>query len=81
MQVHGALGTTNEMPFFQMIHGAAVLGLADGPSEVHKITVARQVLRDYKATDGMWPTEWIPGKIDDAKARYAQYLDLEVGNL
>ncbi len=81
MQVHGALGTTNEMPFFGMIHGAGVMGLADGPTEVHKITVARQVLRDYKATDGMWPTEWIPGKIDAAKAQYADLLELEVGNL
>ena len=49
MQVHGALGTTNEMPFFRMIHGAGVMGLADGPTEVHKVTVARQVLRDYRA--------------------------------
>jgi acyl-CoA dehydrogenase len=81
MQVHGALGTTNEMPFFQMIHGAGVMGLADGPTEVHKVTVARQVLREYKATDGMWPTEWIPGKIDAAKAKFAEYLDHEVGNL
>ena len=40
-------GTTNEMPFFGMIHGAGVMGLADGPTEVHKVTVARQVLRDY----------------------------------
>ena len=81
MQVHGALGTTNEMPFFQMIHGSAVMGLADGPTEVHKVTVARQVLRDYKATDGMWPTEWIPGKIEAAKEKYAELLELEVGNL
>jgi len=81
MQVHGALGTTNEMPFFMMIHGAGVMGLADGPTEVHKITVARQVLRDYRGTDGMWPTEWIPGRIDDARAKFAQYLELEVGNL
>jgi acyl-CoA dehydrogenase len=81
MQVHGALGTTNEMPFFQMIHGAGVMGLADGPTEVHKVTVARQVLREYKATDGMWPTEWIPGKIEAAKAKFGALLDLEVGNL
>ena len=62
MQVHGALGTTNEMPFFGMIHGAAVMGLADGPTEVHKVTVARQVLRDYRAerrplADGVDPEE------------------------
>jgi acyl-CoA dehydrogenase len=81
MQVHGALGTTNEMPFFNMIHGAGVMGLADGPTEVHKVTVARQILRDYRGTDGMWPTEWIPGKLDAAKEKYAEYLDHEVGNL
>jgi acyl-CoA dehydrogenase len=81
MQVHGALGTTNEMPFFPMIHGAAVMGLADGPTEVHKLTVARQVLRGYRGTDEMFPTEWIPGKIEAAKAKFATYLELEVGNL
>jgi acyl-CoA dehydrogenase len=81
MQVHGALGTTNEMPFFMMIHGAGVMGLADGPTEVHKVTVARQVLRDYRPTTDTWPTEWIPGKLEAAKTKYAQYLELEVGNL
>ncbi|HEY6532171.1 MAG TPA: acyl-CoA dehydrogenase family protein [Acidimicrobiales bacterium] len=81
MQVHGALGTTNEMPFFQMIHGAGVMGLADGPTEVHKMTVARQVLRDYRGTDEMFPTEWIPGRIEAAREKYADVLELEVGNL
>jgi acyl-CoA dehydrogenase len=81
MQVHGALGVTNEMPFFRMIHGAAVMGLADGPTEVHKITVARQVLRDHEPSDDLWPTEWIPRKREAAMAKYAEYLDHEVGNL
>jgi acyl-CoA dehydrogenase len=81
MQVHGALGTTNEMPFFGMIHGAGVMGLADGPTEVHKVTVARQVLRDYRPAAGMWPSAWIPGKIEDAQAKYGHLLELEVGNL
>jgi acyl-CoA dehydrogenase len=81
MQVHGALGTTNEMPFFGMIHAAGVMGLADGPTEVHKVTVARQVLRDYSGTDGMWPTGWIPGKQEEARAKFAELLELEVGNL
>jgi acyl-CoA dehydrogenase len=81
MQVHGALGTTNEMPFFGMIHGAGIMGLADGPTEVHKVTVARQVLRDHRPAEGMWPTGWIPARIEEAKAKYAHLLDLEVGNL
>jgi acyl-CoA dehydrogenase len=81
MQVHGALGVTNEMPFFTYIHGAAMMGLADGPTEVHKITVARQLLRDYKASDDIWPTEYIPKKLDAARAKFAEYLEHEVGNL
>jgi acyl-CoA dehydrogenase len=81
MQVHGALGTTNEMPFFTMIHGAGVMGLADGPTEVHKATVARQVLRNYEASDDVWPTEWIPRKQASAREKFAEYLEHEVGNL
>jgi acyl-CoA dehydrogenase len=81
MQVHGALGTSNEMPFFQMIHGAAVMGMADGPTEVHKVTVARQLLRDYRPSDDLWPSEHIPKKLDAARAKFAEYLEHEVGNL
>jgi acyl-CoA dehydrogenase len=81
MQVHGALGVTNDMPFFRMILGAGVMGLADGPTEVHKVTVARQVLRDYRPSDDLWPTRYIPTLRDDARAKFADYLDLEVGNL
>ncbi|MEO3760183.1 acyl-CoA dehydrogenase family protein [Mycobacterium sp. B14F4] len=81
MQVHGALGVTNEMPLFKMVHGAAVMGLVDGPTEVHKTTVAKQVLRGYTPTEDMWPSEWLPGKREAACAKFAEYLDLEVGNL
>ena len=31
IQVHGALGVSNEMPFHMMLLGASVMGLADGP--------------------------------------------------
>ena len=57
------------------------MGLVDGPTEVHKTTVARQVLRDYKPSDDMWPTEWIPRKQDAARVKFAEHLDHEVGNL
>ena len=81
LQVHGALGVSNEMPFHQMMLGASVLGLADGPTEVHKVTVARQVLRDYRPSDDLWPSEHLPKKLAAARAKYAAYLDHEVGNL
>ena len=80
LQVHGALGVSNEMPFHSMLLGASVLALADGPTEVHKVTVARQVLRDYKPSDDPWPTEHLPRKLAAARARFAAYLEHEVGN-
>ena len=74
-------GLGNEVPFFMMIHGAGVMGLADGPTEVHKMTVAKQVLRDYRPSDDLWPTEWIPGRIEAAKQKFGDLLEHEVGNL
>jgi len=81
MQVHGALGVSDEMPFFGMVLAAGVLGLADGPTEVHKVTVARQVLRNYRASDDMWPTRHLPKLRAEAREKYAEYLEHEVGNL
>jgi len=81
MQVHGALGVSNEMPFFSMVLAAGVMGLADGPTEVHKVTVARQVLRNYRPSDDLWPTQHLPKLREAAHAKLAEYLEHEVGNL
>jgi len=78
--VHGALGISNEMPFHSMLVGASVMGLADGPTEVHKVTVARQVLRDHQATDDLWPTQHLPKRRDAAREKFAAILEHEVGN-
>jgi acyl-CoA dehydrogenase len=81
MQIHGALGVSNEMPFHAMLIGASVMGLADGPTEVHKVTVARQVLRDYEPVDDLWPSQHIPKRKAEAEAKLAALLEHEVGNL
>src|SRR4051794_4085410 len=44
LQVHGSLGASNEMPFADLLVESFHMGLADGPTEVHKVTLARQVL-------------------------------------
>jgi acyl-CoA dehydrogenase len=79
MQVHGALGVSNEMPFQRMVMAAAVLGLADGPTEVHKVTVAKQVLRDYKPSDDIWPTQHLPKLRAAARDKYAAFLADDLG--
>jgi acyl-CoA dehydrogenase len=81
LQVHGALGTSNEMPFHQMVMGSYVMGIADGPTEVHKVTVAKQVLRDYQPVDDIWPSQHIPKRLAAAKEKYAEFLENGVGNL
>ncbi len=81
LHIHGALGISNEMPFSKMMVDAEVMGLADGPTEVHKVTVARQILRDYKGTDGLFPTGHLPTRRAAARERYADVLELEVGNV
>ncbi|MGO8870358.1 MAG: acyl-CoA dehydrogenase family protein [Acidimicrobiales bacterium] len=81
IQIHGALGVSNEMPFHSMLIGASVMGLADGPTEVHKVTVARQVLRDHSATDDLWPTQHLPKRRDAAREKFAALLEHEVGSL
>lgn len=80
IQVHGALATTNELPLNEMFSGSTILGLADGPTEVHRTTVARALLKKGRPAEGIWPTEWLPNRQALAREKYAEYLEHEIGN-
>ncbi len=80
IQVHGALGVSNELPLGGYWMMVPVMGLVDGPSEVHRVTVARQVLKRYTAAPGAWPTEHLPEKLAAARSKFAEYLEHEVAN-
>ena len=71
MQVHGALGTSNEMPFFEHDPRRRRHGPGRWPDRGAQGHRGPPGLRDYKGTEGMWPTEWIPGKQEAAKAKFA----------
>jgi acyl-CoA dehydrogenase len=81
LQVHGALGCSNEMPLVDLWMAVPVMGIADGPTEVHKVTVAKAVLAQHKPYDGMWPNDFLPERVAAARQRFARYLDRETGNL
>jgi alkylation response protein AidB-like acyl-CoA dehydrogenase len=49
IQVHGALGVTSDLPLERMYREARYARLYDGPDEVHRMSVARQILRDPDA--------------------------------
>ncbi|TDI88799.1 MAG: acyl-CoA dehydrogenase [Gammaproteobacteria bacterium] len=81
LHLHGSLGISNEMPFTGMLLGSYVMGLADGPTEVHKVTVARQVLGEYTPTNDLFPDYHLPRRRDAALAKFADLIDLEIGQL
>ncbi|MBW2281026.1 MAG: acyl-CoA dehydrogenase family protein [Deltaproteobacteria bacterium] len=49
IQVWGAAGVSGDLPLAGMYQGARTLRLADGPDEVHKILIAKNVLKRYHA--------------------------------
>ncbi len=53
IQVWGAAGVSSDLPLAAMYLGSRTLRLADGPDEVHRILVAKQVLRRYES-GGSW---------------------------
>jgi acyl-CoA dehydrogenase len=71
LHILGSLGTTDLTPLQAMYAGAPTMGLADGADEVHKATVARRVLRDYRPQEHpYWPSEYIPAKREAAWAKF-----------
>ncbi|HUN57216.1 MAG TPA: acyl-CoA dehydrogenase family protein [Candidatus Binataceae bacterium] len=78
LQIHGSLGVTTEMPFVEQVMESFVMGLADGPTEVHKVTLARQILRDYKGTKTLFPSGHIPALREAAIKKYADVIEFAV---
>ena len=81
MHLHGALGVSNEMPFVKMMVAAESLGIADGPTEVHKLTVARRTLKQYEPVDTLFPSAHIPTRRAEAQAHLAERLEREAAEL
>ncbi len=78
LQVHGSLGLSTEMPFAAGVLDSFHMGLADGPTEVHKVTVARQVLGRYQGTEELFPDYHLVRRREQALAKYADLIELEV---
>jgi len=74
IQIHGSYGLSNETPLASMWHDLLAMGMADGPTEVHKGTVAKLLLKDAPTYEGLFPPEHIPSKLEEARKKYAHLL-------
>jgi len=52
IQVWGAAGVSGDLPLAGMYQGARTLRLADGPDEVHRILIAKNILKHYHGGEG-----------------------------
>ena len=74
LHLHGSLGCSDETPLATMWANIPELGVVDGPTEVHKIAVAKAVLRDYAPVDTLFPSYHTPTLREAAMAKYGHYL-------
>ena len=81
LHLHGSLGMSNDTPLMGMWAMVPEMGIVDGPTEVHKVTVARQILRERSAAAGLFPDYYYPDAVEQAREKIAKVLEMEVGNL
>jgi acyl-CoA dehydrogenase len=78
IQIHGSLGYSSDLPLESMYRHARAARIYDGPDEVHKVTVARQILKGHRAAEV--PTEHIPTRREDAHRKFADVLETLTAN-
>jgi acyl-CoA dehydrogenase len=72
IQTHGAYGLTDDSPLSHWYRHERAARIYDGPDEVHKVTVARQVLKRYRSADV--PSEHVPTRARAAREKFADLL-------
>jgi acyl-CoA dehydrogenase len=80
IQAHGSLGYSTDLPLEQMYRFARAARIYDGPDEVHRQTVARQILNGYSAPADGIPSEHLPTRREQARERFSYLLEAVTAN-
>ncbi len=80
LQAHGALGYSTDLPLEAMYRHARAARIYDGPDEVHRASVARQVLRGYDPPPDGVPSEHVPTRREAARRQFAELLEAITAN-
>jgi acyl-CoA dehydrogenase len=80
LQAHGSLGYSTDLPLEAMYRFARAARIYDGPDEVHRSSVARQILRGYEAPEDGVPSEHVPTRREAARRQFAELLSAATSN-
>jgi acyl-CoA dehydrogenase len=74
LQVHGSLGISTELPLGKWVLESFHMGIADGATELHKIQVAKQLVRDVEPAPDLFPSQHALRLDAAAREKYADVL-------
>src|SRR5690242_1943362 len=80
LQIQGALGCSTDMPLEAMYRYARAARFYDGPDEVHRQSVARQILRGYEPPPDEVPSEHVPTRREASRRKFADLLEAVTAN-
>ncbi|MFT7129751.1 MAG: acyl-CoA dehydrogenase [Gammaproteobacteria bacterium] len=75
IHLHGALGMSNETPLGDMWMSAPQMGIMDGTTEAHKSNLSKLLLRNYEASDDIFPTYHLPKLIAKAQEKFDKIIN------
>jgi acyl-CoA dehydrogenase len=73
--IHGALGTTDLLPLQGMWASSPQMSMMDGPDEVHKVVLTKELLKNYEPHEGLFPREYLPAKRQAARDKMQWLID------
>jgi acyl-CoA dehydrogenase len=72
--LHGSWGASNETRFGPMIGAAFRMGIVDGPTEVHRAVLGKQILKRVEPVEGLLPSDHVPTLLKAAYEKYGEYF-------
>lgn len=69
-QLHGSLGVSKELPLGKWLNESYQMALADGPTEIHQVSLARQLFKGVEPAEGMFPSYHLPLMKEKAQEKF-----------
>jgi len=72
MHLLGSLGVSNHTPLSRMWASVLVMGMADGPTEIHQMYAGRHQLKGARPAPGRFPSNYLPDVRRRAEAKFGR---------